>query len=93
MRSAGGVVTLTLLGLCGLCAPARAGVPVNLLPFINYYEVYLEPYSSLTQKLRGVSILLLFQPAVDNSPCLICQATKAIELGICAEFVIFQVSA
>ena len=58
MRSAGGAVPLTLLGLCGLWAVARANVPVHLLPFINYYEVYLEPYSSLTQKLRGVSTLL-----------------------------------
>ena len=27
----------------------------QLLPFINYYEVYLEPYSGLLHKLRGVS--------------------------------------
>ena len=55
MRSEVRVATLALLGLCCLLTRSRASVPVQLLPFINYYEVYLEPYSDLTHKLRGVS--------------------------------------
>ena len=47
---------LAALSMCCLVTQALASVPVQLLPFINYYEVYLEPYTGLMTKLRGVSI-------------------------------------
>ena len=56
MTLSAGVLTLTLFSLWGVVTRTGASVPVQLLPFITYYEAYLEPYSDLTQKLRGVSI-------------------------------------
>ncbi|KAF0312454.1 hypothetical protein FJT64_016778 [Amphibalanus amphitrite] len=53
---------LLAAALVALVTPGGASVPVQLLPFINYYEVYLEPYSGLTQKLRGVSTTAGQQP-------------------------------
>ncbi|KAF0310211.1 hypothetical protein FJT64_018745 [Amphibalanus amphitrite] len=59
---------LLAAALVALVTPGGASVPVQLLPFINYYEVYLEPYSGLTQKLRGAMAHLSAEPG--NASCL-----------------------